>query len=375
MPADTTHASLIPVSSILKHVEVDPSHLRADRQQLAIIVADLHRCGGRYTPRVNWVVFPGRIPEEVDDGRPYLDEGFSDDAIANRMSTMAQMLEPWIGHQRRPAAAVVERYAPYLTAHDPLNLWATNVARTDVLARLLEADVGSILDLNIVYSHSDSVRDGPHRILEIGGGYGRLAEAFLNVFGKGIKYVLVDSVPASLLYARDYLRRACPWARVGFYYDGDPFDLEAFDCYIVPSWHFEAVNESEYDSCINIESFQEMGQDQVDTYLSSFHDVAREGALIYLSNAHDYRFRGEWNYPVTWQRLLCSKTPRSWTSDHRTEVFIKGDRDNSVANAAIVAAYKWNVAQEPSSVARWIGRSPKTNANALLHRARDLISR
>jgi hypothetical protein len=260
---------------------------------------------------------------------------------SRNMSTIDKMLAPWLGGTRQPASAkIVARYAPFLMAHDPLGLWTANVADADVLSGLLEADLGSMVDLNIMYSFSAMATDRPTAILEVGGGYGRLAEAALNVFGKTVKYVLVDSVPGSLLYARDYMRQACPWAQIGCYYNGDPFDLDAFDCYIVPSWHFEAINNTAYDICLNLESFQEMGQQQVDTYLSWFNEVGREGALIYLSNAHDYRFRGDWKYPVTWQRLLCARIPRSWTSDHRAEVFIKGSHDYSVANAAIVRRIK-----------------------------------
>lgn len=374
-------------SKVLKRVLVDPRDLVIDRQRLAAIVADLRCCGGVYTPRVNWVVFGwGRSPEEVDDGHPYLDMGFSDKAIAKYMSTMDKMLEAWIGGTRQPASPkVVSHYAPYLTAHDPLGLWTANVANADVLSGLLEADLGSIVDLNITHSFSAMAADRPNVILEIGGGYGRLAEAALNVFGKTIKYVLVDSVPGSLLYAREYLRRACPSAQIGFYYDGDPFDLSVFDCYIVPSWHFEAVNNTGYDICLNLESFQEMGQQQVDTYLTWFNDVAREGALIYLSNAHDYRFRGEWKYPVTWQRLLCTRIPRSWTPDHRAEVFIKSSRDYSSANAAIVAAYQGHQSDlaHSSRVQELmvltagalvkLRRSPKVNAEAVLRRVRNRV--
>lgn len=198
--------------AILKRVHIDVRDLAADRRQLAVIVDDLRRNGGLYTPTVNWVLLlEGRSADEVDDGHTRLDEGFSDQAVSERMSTMEKMLQPWIGCQRQSASSeAVARYAPYLTAHDPLGLWEQNVVDPGVLSGLLEADLGTILDLNIIYSHSALAAGHPAVILEIGGGYGRLAEAALNVFDGSIKYVLADSVPGSLLYARDYLRRACP---------------------------------------------------------------------------------------------------------------------------------------------------------------------
>lgn len=365
----------------LKRIHVSPLDLRIDSRELAVIVDDLRSSGGVYTPRVNWVVLDsGRSQSEVDDGRPYLDDAFSEAAVEERMSTMEKMLTAWIGnHRHRIDADTLMRYAQYIIPHDPLRLWPANVVDTDLLARYTIADLGSIVDMNIICSYSSLASRPRNLILEIGGGYGRLAEAMLNVFGGTIKYVLVDSVPGSLLYARDYLRRACPGSRIGFYYDGDPFDVEKFDCYIVPSWRFRAANNAAYDIAINVESFQEMGQEQVDTYLGWFEEFTGDASLIYISNAHDYRFRGRWNYPPTWQRLLCTRIPRAWTPDHRTEVFVKGNSDYTSANLAVMAAYRWNRAQaeqglramRPGALARALWRNPKHNAATALLRMRQ----
>jgi len=347
------HQSLDNQSSerrVLKRLHVDPSHLLADRGQLSTIVDDLQRFGGIYTPRATWITLdPRRRPDEMDRGDQYIADGFADLAVAKRMATMDRMLAPWIGAQRYSVnAKVLRRYGDYIHAHDPLDLWSSNVANADILARYTIADLGSMIDLNFLHSYASFSTARRPVILEIGGGYGRLTEAAFNVLGRTLRYVLVDSVPGSLLYAREYLRRACPQIQLGTYYDGDPFELDRYDCYIIPSWHFEKLNNGQkYDICINIESFQEMSQEQVDIYLRWFSDIANDGALIYLSNAHDYKFNGEWNYPITWRRMLCARIPRAWTSDHRTEVFIKGTGDYSLPNAAIEAAYHWNLQHRP----------------------------
>ena len=120
---------------------------------------------------------------------------------------------------------------------------------------------------------------------------------------------MVDAVPASLIYARDYLRAACPDARIGFYYDSDAADIDSFDCYIAPAWHFEGLNGSErYDVCVNIESFQEMTQAAVDAYIGLFDRIGADDAIFSISNADDYQFRGSWNSPPTWRRLFPSNT-------------------------------------------------------------------
>jgi hypothetical protein len=96
---------------------------------------------------------------------------------------------------------------------------------------------------------------------------------------------------------------------------------------------------------VNIESFQEMTQAAVDAYIDLFDRVADEDAIFYISNAHDYQFRGSWNYPPTWRRLICSNTPRSWTHDHPTELFVRAAGKNGAVNAAVEAAYRFNLQQ------------------------------
>ena len=100
----------------------------------------------------------------------------------------------------------------------------------------------------------------------------------------------------------------------------------------MPAWHFERLNTLRYDICINIESMQEMNQNHVDYYLNLLESVAAEDATIYLSNAHDYYFRGSFNYPANWQKPFCANTPRSWRSDHPTEIFRKTKRDYFLQN-------------------------------------------
>jgi hypothetical protein len=242
---------------------------------------------------------------------------------------------------------VLADYRRLLAPHDPLGLFAANVDDAAVRKTLFTADLGSIMDIDYIYSFR---RRAPEvtTVLEVGGGYGRLAEAMFNVFGGSLRYVLVDAVPGSLFYARRYLARACPEIRIGSYYDGDAFDLDRFDCYILPTWHFEALNNYRYDICINILSFQEMAQKHVDYYLDTFDKVAESEALIYIANAHDYYFRGTWNYPRSWEKRFCANSPRRWSEEHPIEIFIKTERDCSASNGAIDAMYRYWLAQRVS---------------------------
>ena len=86
----------------------------------------------------------------------------------------------------------------------------------------------------------------------------------------------------------------------------------------------------------------------VDAYIGLFDRIAGDDAIFYISNAHDYQFRGSWNCTApTWRRLFWSSTPRSWTHDHPTEVFVRAAGDNRAVNAAIEAAYR-------RSLQRWV---------------------
>jgi hypothetical protein len=103
---------------------------------------------------------------------------------------------------------------------------------------------------------------------------------------------------------------------------------------------------------VNIESFQEMNQWHVDSYLRIFDAASREGAMMYISNAHDYIFRGDWRYPEHWQKLLCAKTPRAQSRDHRTEVFVKSTGDFSAWNAPVEAVHAYHLSREDRASAR-----------------------
>jgi hypothetical protein len=148
------------------------------------------------------------------------------------------------------------------------------------------------------------------------------------------------------VYAPAYLRQACASARIGSYYDGDAFDLDRFDCYVIPAWHFTALNAYRYDALVSINSLQEMAQHHVDWYLSLMDGAAADGAICYFNNAHDYLFKGAWRYPPHWRKLLCASSPRSWSANHPTEVFtVDRGVDHAGANAALDALF--NATRQP----------------------------
>lgn len=341
----------------LKRVHV-PSIL-ADKNEYYRIFEDMLKNSGTLIPDPNWLEIENtsRSAETYNKDQA-LKLATSDAAFENRYSQSEALLKAWIGNVNLVDKSSIASYGKFVQSCDLLQLWELNVNGGEATVPLFQADLGSIMDLNLLYAFSVPQKSVT-RILEVGGGYGRLAEASFNIFGPSVKYVLVDAVPASLYYSKEYLQRACPDARIGSYYndEGSPFEIDRYDISIVPAWYFEKVNVHQYDICVNIESFQEMNQHHVDYYLNLFDKVSAPGATIYTSNARDYYFRGKWNYPPSWQKLFCANTPRSWTRDHPTEIFRKTGEDSSEQNSVMECSHQYlsNREESPEAIIKNIG--------------------
>lgn len=255
--------------------------------------------------------------------------------------TFDDMLPLWVGRNamREVTAEVVDHYRPFLKEIDHLGLLAPflNAEIGGQYTRMI-TDLGTIIDVNLIAGYLKQSEGDHTYILELGGGHGRLAEAFLGIFEHQVKYVMIDAVPESLVYAYLYLSKNYPDRRIGFYYCGHDFDLVTYDCYIVPTWRFEELNRYKFDVAINIDSMQEMRQEQIDYYLSLFDRVTKLRGEIYLSNSRDYHQK-EFKYPKRWRLLFKRNTPRSWTPHAPIEVFEKGDRDYGRENLDVEIPY------------------------------------
>ena len=256
-----------------------------------------------------------------------------------------KLLGPWLGFgSTRITDESSFWYHDYLRSIDRLGLvehyFADEGGRKETASALLVADLGSIIDVNLASAFVEQ-RDGqPLYVVEVGGGYGRLAEAFFNIFPRQVKWVFVDAVPSSLLYAYEYLTRSNPDIKVGFSYRDDPFDMDRFDCYIAPTWRMESLPKNYFDLAINVQSMQEMDQHHVDYYLQWFDGALRHRGIAYLCNRRDHVFRGQWNYPDHWECLLYEPTPRSFTRDFPAEVHRKGERSYRTENQLRLALYR-----------------------------------
>jgi SAM-dependent methyltransferase len=119
-------------------------------------------------------------------------------------------------------------------------------------------------------------------VLEIGGGYGRLAMFFLAYFGENCHYVSVDFAPSSLLFAPQVIRQLFLGLRVGQY--DSPKNLYDYHFYSLPAWETGNLFIDFYDQGINIHSFQEMDRRSVDFYKGILWESMKPSGMLYVVN-------------------------------------------------------------------------------------------
>ena len=80
-------------------------------------------------------------------------------------------------------AWLIRLYAAFFDGFDPLGLWRHNVVDREAGQTLHNADLSSIRELSLIHAFAPTRDQAVTAVVEVGGGYGRLAEAALNVFG------------------------------------------------------------------------------------------------------------------------------------------------------------------------------------------------
>jgi len=372
-------------STIRANLSADAFSVKGDKDLFDKIVADQEKYSGLLRPAKNWDLEiggqdGGRFFQSQQSGQTIELSTSSDEQYLKNFFSLQKMMDPFVGSTglQDITKDVMREYYDFLKGIDHLgilpNYFEPNGEMKSQANGLLITDLGSMIDVNMISSFLDPANE-KYRIAEVGGGYGRLAEVVFNIYGeKNIKYILIDAVPAGLMYSYLYLSRNFPNMRIGFYYNEDPFDMDVFDCYIMPAWHFDISEAAgSFDCCINIQSMQEMEQYHVDYYLRMFNDLLKDGTgIAYLSNEKDYIFQGKWNYPVNWRLLLRTRTPRSWTRNSPTEVFVKGAGSFEKENQLLDSVYSFQLKEFDRNS---VQLKTISNAEGKLEKTRDAVSR
>ncbi|NTW85116.1 MAG: putative sugar O-methyltransferase [Holophagaceae bacterium] len=264
--------------------------------------------------------------------------------------SMSDLMKDWCGSVGELSLSDVSKITSVSGSHSMISGYETYLRSIDhqqllqglSLGELGDAnwrvmDLGSLMDYLLLSAFLDISQDNL-KILEVGGGFGRLAEFLTLTGGPHMQYVNIDAVPASLMYCHQYLKHRFPDRKVMLFSPDRDIDSDC-DFLVVPAWHLDQLQLSNFDLGINIESMQEMNQELVDSYLGYFERKVRTDGLIYLVNSRDYKFQGSWNIPNNWQCLFRHRTPRSWTPNHPAEIFRRTTRDQSRQNLLRTATF------------------------------------
>jgi len=124
--------------------------------------------------------------------------------------------------------------------------------------------------------------EGPAEIAEIGAGYGGLAYFILSAF-PNVRYSIID-LPESILFSALYLGMAFPHLKMAFEGVDDATTLAQANVVFCPNFTFpnSVTATGKYNLVMNIGSFAEMAESQVDAYgqWASTHLLTVEGKSI-----------------------------------------------------------------------------------------------
>jgi putative sugar O-methyltransferase len=210
---------------------------------------------------------------------------------------------PWPRRMRWLYAFLVRLLFEYARAHDP-----HNVLRLDepVLGdpwpvrhhgRLISQDLcNSALEAGAMTRPLDG--RAPTSILEIGGGYGRIAYALLSMYPQAT-YTIVDIEPA-LTISRWYLSQLFDPERLRFVSPDELADLEP----------------GSVDLAVSISTFPEMSAEQVAMYLRLVDSVAA-GGVVYFKQLADWHNPadqvrltfGDYPVPARWRLEFVERAP------------------------------------------------------------------
>jgi putative sugar O-methyltransferase len=174
----------------------------------------------------------------------------------------------------------------------------------------------SALELNSIMSGLPAPPSGAG-VLELGGGYGRLAWLFLSAY-PGTRYVLVD-IPPALAIAERYLETLLPDRRIFSFRRFERFEQietewsDAEIAFLTPN-QLDLLPPLQLELFVNVSSLHEMAPEQISHYLRV---VAHHTAGYFYTkqwrrstNAHDGVVVRREDYPIppAWQ-VVFDRTP------------------------------------------------------------------
>jgi len=264
---------------------------------------------------------------------------------AEQPATFDEMMPLWVGDAAL-SPIPPSRKTEYI---DFLSPYATVDAFNEVYDNLaqdrggdLECDLGPVHDYLLIKKFLTNFDDDDKqfKFLEIGGGYGRLAEIFMTRHCENITYIISDSIPESIYYSYAYLKTRLPDVNVTLVLDGTEIpDLNQSGIIILPSWRLGGLNSNAIDLFMNVASIQETIDKTAHAYFSEAERLLKKEGMFFFENSREFFYRREYHYPDNWQYQLKTRSPRSRTIDYPVDILHVKDSKQEKNNIAILAAY------------------------------------
>ena len=247
-----------------------------------------------------------------------------DNGYSKGSEVFEQAIDDLIGVQgmARPSGYDLNRYLDYLIRLSPK--WDLHTLFKDFsrIRHLRMTDLGSAIDVAILSPLLLTMRP-ELRVLEIGGGYGRLAEALLRNVGSKISLgiQMIDVVPSSLALAEAYLKSS----GISTVRETESTNKPGAFVRLSRAENISLVKSGSVDIVVNIESFQEMTPDWVGWYLEEVNRITQPGSYFYQSNSFGYKNFFKLELGSKWRLEGSFNHPRHWTDSHRTEIWRRID--------------------------------------------------
>ena len=199
----------------------------------------------------------------------------------------------------------------------------------------------------------------PKSILEIGGGYGSLANKIKKLYPNTTLY-LIDLPEAALLQSY-YLSSIYKDKKFFLYEDfkklEDPLSidyLEKFDFVILPPWCLEKIKFKKYfDLVINTRSFMEIKFNEIKSYFNFIHMTIKPGGIFYNVNKYEKNTSGdiirisEYPYDNFWQVLSSNQSWKQYNLHELITQRVENESQDMLSTLSKIK--KTNIPSKPQS--------------------------
>ena len=223
----------------------------------------------------------------------------------------------------RPTRKELENYVSFLI-REKGGKWnlrkLVREVRTNPILKV--TDLGTVCDVTILSSTPD-LQHSRLKILEIGGGYGRLIQSMIGNTNLVEEATLVDVMPSSMFMAEAYLRKS-EISTSGAFLGPSTFAAECPRVSVINASQIESVPDSSIDLVLNVESFQEMTPEWVSHWTQVINKKTKPGSIFFHSNSFDFKNFFDLDLGQEWFLQSSIEHPRHWTKSHRTEIWKRG---------------------------------------------------